>query len=215
MDSNITRQAKKSKVLSNNQFIRQMNRIDTASMPKRYMNVEPIFYCMLLTQAYFDLKELKNETNIKYAMAILLFASYKLMKYFDLVFNATDNVKGSNYHLCLITLDNELPKLIGAFNYIMFDISDQINVIHIRNSLRKITKAVAELAITLEIDTKHLLYLSVEYFKEIIPVLKQHKRGYLATRVKEIRSLYMNVHGNTKVSTINSLLKQKFEEILE
>jgi len=215
MDSNITRAARKNKVLSQTQFIRELNKQKHIQLKPGKVDKSPLFYLMLLAQAAFDIKELTNENNIKYPIAIMFFSVYKLYMYLGKEF-AINPMKpvSANYYIALNTIEKEASKAISYFNWLLFDLIDGHQVGKLKASLKEILYALVQICVALDIPVNKMLYLACEFFKEISPSIHGDDCERVATKVTTIRELYLSRIDMKKMGVIDKALKAKFEELI-
>lgn len=217
MDSNPTRRGHKTKRLTQNQFKRHLSKIPFMFPRKASVDITPVVYIMFLAQCVFDLKRLSRNENVKYPLAIMYVSLYKLLEYFDRDFNIikSEKLPGSDYYLSLNNVEREVAVIHNKLTYLLLgtvDTFDRTNLVYVLN---KLGVYLSDLCASLSIELEHISFLSVEFFKEMVPYQSPFEYDKLANRLSDLRSIYLDTRTRegTKISKIDKLLRDKFEEI--
>lgn len=222
-DSNVTRAARKAKQLTQNQFIREMSKYrikvlasDKSRKKFNKLDKDSLFYLMMLCQATFDIKDLREQKNIKYPLAISFFAIFMLCKLTECPFNYLkyDKVQGANYHVSLTKIEQDVSRVLSYFNFMLFGIFDGTRKRNMRIHLRGILSGLVSMCKALDISIPSLLYLSCEFFKEINPKITLDGCTRLANKIVDIRELYLSRIEIKKITNIDRAIRLKFEELI-
>ncbi len=218
MDSNTTRKSSKEKRLTQNQFIREMKKYKLAKVKIKKVDNEVLFYLLLICQGVFDLKDLRDSVKIKYPLAIIYCALYRLSVVLNSSFKTRpDNTRnlGANYYLSLARVEKHTSKIVELFSYSLFGVSriDKINK-DFKEVLEKLTLGLGELCTSLNLQIDETLYLACEFFKEISPDVNLDKSNRLMRKIVTFRELYLIREDLSKMRGIDKMLREKFEELI-
>lgn len=214
MDTNISRTARKAKRLTQNQFIRELNKNRNICNNQKYF----LFYINLLSQCVLEIKTLGNVTNIKYPIAIMLYALYNIEQHIGPIYKNrklfTDILESKgDYFIHLISVERSIALILDYANIYLFNLSDESTDDAMTKAIGNCLKAVNTLALCFELDRERLFYTANEYFKELLPDINADRCDRLLNKVVSIRDIYMARTELKRSGFLGRALSMKFEEL--
>ncbi len=213
MDSNLTRQARKSQKLTINQFFRDLHKLNFKQLKPRIMDIGFLYNYLLIINAKEDLNYvvLNNQEHIKYPLSMMMFGLLRFYDYFLLrppVFRLNDSPFSDSLNE-RIHLNSQINKLSHFLQEYMLGMDTKEDLTNILNRLYLIIR---RLIILTDNDYEHIFYLAIEFYKEVPFFSSETKRLESIKRLEEIRRKLKISKREESKSFLEKYFTEKYEQ---